>query len=68
MRLKIIWIALAAMALAAPVKAKLNVVATITDFGAIAQEIGGDKVQVTSIAKGTEDSHFVDARPASYGC
>jgi ABC-type Zn uptake system ZnuABC Zn-binding protein ZnuA len=44
--------------------AKLNVVATITDFGSIAQEIGGDKVKVTSIAKGTEDSHFVDARPS----
>ena len=51
--------------LAAPAYAKqLNVVATITDFGALAQEIGGDKVKVTSIAKGTEDSHFVDARPS----
>src|SRR5438445_4492530 len=45
--------------------AKLNVVATLPDFGAIAQEIGGDKVKVTSIARGTEDQHFVDAR-ASY--
>jgi ABC-type Zn uptake system ZnuABC Zn-binding protein ZnuA len=45
-------------------KAKLNVVATITDFGSIAQAIGGDKIKVTSIAKGTEDSHFVDARPS----
>lgn len=44
--------------------AKLNVVATLPDFGAIAQEIGGDNVKVTSIAKGTEDAHFVDARPS----
>ena len=44
--------------------AKLNVVATIPDFGAIAQEIGGDKIKVTSIARGTEDAHFVDARPS----
>lgn len=44
--------------------AKLNVVATLPDFGAIAKEIGGDKVEVTSIAKGTEDPHFVDARPS----
>lgn len=50
--------------LASTAQAKLNVVATITDFGALAQEIGGDKVKVTSIAKGTEDSHFVDARPS----
>src|SRR5262249_12532085 len=45
-------------------RAKLNVVATLPDFGAIAQEIGGDKVNVTSIAKGTEDPHFVDAKPS----
>jgi zinc/manganese transport system substrate-binding protein len=45
-------------------QAKLNVVATLPDFGAIAQEIGGDKVTVTTIAKGTEDPHFVDARPS----
>jgi len=44
--------------------AKLNVVATIPDYGAIAEEIGGDKVKVTSIARGTEDQHFVDARPS----
>ncbi len=45
-------------------QAKLNVVATLPDFGAIAQDIGGDKVTVTTIAKGTEDAHFVDARPS----
>jgi ABC-type Zn uptake system ZnuABC Zn-binding protein ZnuA len=44
--------------------AKLNVVATIPDFGSIAQEIGDDKVKVTSICRGTEDAHFVDARPS----
>src|SRR5436309_4845740 len=44
--------------------AKLNVVATLPDFGSIAQAIGGDKVKVTSIARGTEDQHFVDARPS----
>ena len=43
---------------ALPVRAKLNVV------GSIAQAIGGDKVKVTSIARGTEDQHFVDARPS----
>ena len=45
-------------------EAKLNVVATIPDFGAIAEELGGDKVKVTTIARGTEDQHFVDARPS----
>jgi len=50
--------------LAPLVQAKLNVVATMTDFAAIAQDIGGDKVTVTSLAKGTEDAHFADARPS----
>jgi zinc/manganese transport system substrate-binding protein len=44
--------------------AKLNVVATLPDFGAIAREIGGDNVSVTVLAKPTEDPHFVDARPS----
>jgi ABC-type Zn uptake system ZnuABC Zn-binding protein ZnuA len=47
-----------------PAQAALNVVATLPDFGAIAEAVGGDKVKVTSLAKGTEDPHFVDARPS----
>src|SRR5881296_3839520 len=42
----------------------LNVVATLPDFGSLAREIGGDKVNVTVLAKPTEDPHFVDARPS----
>jgi zinc/manganese transport system substrate-binding protein len=45
-------------------QAKLNVVATLPDYGAIGEEVGGDKIKVTSICKGTEDAHFVDARPS----
>jgi len=45
-------------------QAKLNVAATLPDFGSIAEAIGGDKITVTSIARGTEDAHFVDARPS----
>src|SRR5258705_11000761 len=55
---------LAAVLFAATSEAKLNVVATLPDFAAIAGEIGGDKIKVTSIARGTEDPHFVDARPS----
>jgi zinc/manganese transport system substrate-binding protein len=44
--------------------AKLNVVATTPDFGAIASAIGGDQVSVTTLAKPTEDPHFVDAKPS----
>jgi ABC-type Zn uptake system ZnuABC Zn-binding protein ZnuA len=48
---------------APPVK-KLNVVATTPDLAALAREIGGDAVQVTAMAKPTEDAHFVDAKPS----
>src|SRR5262245_34088004 len=44
--------------------AKLNVVATTPEFGAIAKEVGGDKADVTTLAKPTEDPHFVDAKPS----
>ena len=44
--------------------AKINIVATTPDLGSIAREIGKDKVEVTSIAKPTEDPHFVDAKPS----
>ena len=44
--------------------AKLNVVATLPDFGSLAREIGGDNVGVVVLAKATEDPHFVDARPS----
>src|SRR5256714_8305174 len=43
---------------------RINVVATLPDYAALASEIGGDKVDVTVLAKPTEDPHFVDARPS----
>ncbi len=46
--------------------AKLNVVATTPDLGAIIREVGGDAAEVTTIAKPTEDPHFVDAKPSFY--
>src|SRR5947207_6647219 len=61
---QILLILSAILACAFSAEAKLNVVATLPDFGAVAREIGGDKVAVTVLAKPTEDSHFVDARPS----
>jgi zinc/manganese transport system substrate-binding protein len=45
-------------------QAKLNVVATTPDFGTLAKEVGGDRVEVTTLARPTEDPHFVDAKPS----
>ena len=44
--------------------AKLTVVATTPDLGAIAHAIGGDQIELTTLAKPTEDPHFVDAKPS----
>src|SRR6185436_6584020 len=44
--------------------AQLKVVATTEDLGSLASEIGGDKVAVTSLAKGYQDPHFVDPKPS----
>ena len=68
MRGKPLTATLAAIALsllwAFPSQAKLNVVASTPDLGSIAREVGGDRIEVTSLAKGTEDPHFVDAKPS----
>src|SRR6266850_1600492 len=55
---------LALMALPVTSYAKLNVVATTPDLASIAKEIGGDHIEVTTLAKPTEDPHFVDAKPS----
>jgi zinc/manganese transport system substrate-binding protein len=47
-----------------PVFAKLNVVATTPDLAAIAREIGGDHIDLLTLAKPAEDPHFVDAKPS----
>ena len=44
--------------------AKLNVITTTSDLGALAKDVGGDKVDVFTLAKPTEDPHFVDAKPS----
>ena len=44
--------------------AKLNIVAATPDMGAVAKEVGKDKIDVINIAKPTEDPHFVDAKPS----
>jgi|YelNatPaOPRAMG01_1025707.scaffolds.fasta_scaffold02845_9 zinc/manganese transport system substrate-binding protein len=43
---------------------KLNVVASLPDLAALAREIGGQAIQVTSLATGLEDPHFVDPKPS----
>jgi ABC-type Zn uptake system ZnuABC Zn-binding protein ZnuA len=55
----------AAALLATPAEAKqLYVVTATSDMASLAQEVGGDKIKVESIAKGYQDPHFVEAKPS----
>ncbi len=56
---------LLALALLAPAmaQAKLKVVATLPVFADLAQEVGGDRIEVTALARGNQDPHFLDAKP-----
>jgi zinc/manganese transport system substrate-binding protein len=45
-------------------QAALRVVTTTTDLAALAREVGGDRVDVTALAAGNQDPHFVDAKPS----
>jgi zinc/manganese transport system substrate-binding protein len=51
-------------ALCKPALAKLNVVATTGDLASIAKAIGDERIDLTVLAKPTEDPHFVDAKPS----
>jgi len=44
--------------------AVLKVVTTTEDLGSLAREVGGDKIEVTALAKGYQDPHFVDPKPS----
>lgn len=43
---------------------RLRVVATTPDLADLARQVGGDAVEVTSLAKGPQDVHFVEPRPS----
>lgn len=43
---------------------KLKVVTTTADLASLTREVGGDRVDVTSIARGYQDPHFVEPKPS----
>jgi zinc/manganese transport system substrate-binding protein len=42
----------------------LRVVTSTEDLASIAREVGGDRVDVTALARGYQDPHFVDPKPS----
>src|SRR4051812_9817945 len=65
MRAIIRYLAAAAFAALVPcAHAALSVFATLPEWGALAQEIGGDKVRVYTATNALQDPHHVEARPS----
>ena len=62
--LKLLLLFVLALPVGALAQGKLNIVATTEDLGSLAREVGGDKVSVTSLARGYQDPHFVDPKPS----
>jgi zinc/manganese transport system substrate-binding protein len=53
-----------ALALSAPAAAVLNVFATVPEWGALVDELGGDKVKVYVATNALQDPHHVEAKPS----
>jgi ABC-type Zn uptake system ZnuABC Zn-binding protein ZnuA len=51
-----------AMAFAA--EPPLKIVTTLSDLAALTKDVGGDRVEVQSLAKGYQDPHFVEPKPS----
>jgi zinc/manganese transport system substrate-binding protein len=49
---------------ATPAFAKVKVVATLPWIGSIADEIGKEQVEITTLIKANQDPHLVDAKPS----
>ena len=44
--------------------ATVKVVTTLTDYAAIARDVGGDRVEVQAIVAGNADAHFIKPKPS----
>src|SRR5450759_75574 len=64
MKLKFVLILLSFIGTSAVYATKINVVTTTSDLKSITEFIGKDKVDVSSIATGYQNPHFVDPKPS----
>lgn len=61
--LRVLWL-VAVLAVAAPADAAIKILATTTDWGTLAVELGGEKVDVYTATSALQDVHQVDAKPS----
>jgi ABC-type Zn uptake system ZnuABC Zn-binding protein ZnuA len=59
------WAATAFLpATAAEAQSRWNVVTSTEDLASISREVGGERVNVTALARGYQDPHFVEPKPS----
>jgi len=58
------FLMVAALLAVVPAWATVNVFATVPEWGALTQEIGGDKVTVFTATTGLQDPHRIQAKPS----
>lgn len=64
MKLRILTAIIVVLALASACSAKVDVVTSAPNLASLARSIGGDLVNVTSLARPQDDLHFVEPRPS----
>jgi zinc/manganese transport system substrate-binding protein len=52
------------LAVSLPAHAAFNIFATVPEWGALAQEVGGDRVRVYTATHGLQDPHRIEAKPS----
>src|ERR1700758_465378 len=52
------------LAMGGPAFADLNVFATVPEWGALSQELGGDKVKIYVATNALQDPHHIEAKPS----
>ena len=59
------WVVAAALAVAVtPALAALNIFVTVPEWGALAEELGGDQIKVYNATNALQDPHHVEAKPS----
>lgn len=61
---KQIWVLIIILLAATQAFAAVKVIASSTDLATIAKEVGGDRIEVSSIAQGKSNLHFVEVLPS----
>ena len=59
-----VWLIVLGVTSAGAQQGPLRVAATVPELGSLAREVGGEQVTVVVFAKGTEDAHFIEAKPS----